>query len=166
MGEFVCVCVSVGVGGYVCVGVCRHACTVKSQSSNNITIQHMYVCSSRFLVSIYHIRTYLHTYYHINNPFRYLDIAQALGPYGHHLFKVKDKKDNVFYIGIGRDGVKLFTAGNRLHHSEVCVCVCVCVCLCVCVCVCLCVCVSVCVCVCVSVRVCVSVCVCVCVCVV
>jgi hypothetical protein len=49
---------------------------------------------------------------------RYLDIAQALGPYGHHLFKVKDKKENVFYIGIGREGVKVFSEADRIQHSE------------------------------------------------
>ena len=50
---------------------------------------------------------------------RYLDIVQFLPPYGSHMFKVKDKKEGVRYIAVGREGVKIFMPDSRLNPSEV-----------------------------------------------
>ena len=50
---------------------------------------------------------------------RFLDIVQSLSSYGSHIFKVKDKKEGIRYIAVGRDGVKIFRPDNRLAPFEV-----------------------------------------------
>ena len=50
---------------------------------------------------------------------RFLDIVQSLSSYGSHMFKVKDKKEGVRHIAVGREGVKIFRPEDRLTPSEV-----------------------------------------------
>ena len=52
-------------------------------------------------------------------PRRFLDIVQSLSSYGSHMFKVKDKKEGVRHIAVGREGVKIFRPDSRLTPSEV-----------------------------------------------
>ena len=50
---------------------------------------------------------------------RYIEIVQSFIGYGLHLFKVRDKREVYYSVGIGREGVSIYHLNNKHHPAEV-----------------------------------------------
>ena len=49
---------------------------------------------------------------------RYIEIVQSFIGYGLHLFKVRDKREVYYSVGIGREGVSIYHLNNKHHPAE------------------------------------------------